>query len=68
MAAVKQGALFLNRRVSLDIRRKFFIMRLVRHLNRLLREIVVVPSLVVLKVKLDGTKDVLTHGTGLDKI
>jgi len=37
----------------MDIWNKFFMMRVVRHWNRLLREIVDVPSLEMLKVRVD---------------
>ncbi|KAK4816623.1 hypothetical protein QYF61_019322 [Mycteria americana] len=41
-------------RFRLDIRKKLFMMRVVKHRNRLLRDIVDAPSLETFKVKLDG--------------
>ena len=38
----------------MDIRKKFFIRKVVRHWHRLLREDVVAPLLEVFKVRLDG--------------
>jgi len=42
-------------RFTLDTRKKFFTMRVMKHWHRLPREAVAAPSLAVFKARLDGT-------------
>ena len=52
---IGQGGMALNhKRATLDIRKTFFTMRVVKHWHRLLREAVAAPSLAVFKARLDG--------------
>jgi len=48
-------------RFRLDIRKKFFSVRVVRHWKRLPRETVDAPSLVVFKARLDGAVSNLVY-------
>jgi len=48
------GCKLKDGRFRLDIRKKFFPMRVVKHWNRLPREAVDAPSLAVCKARLDG--------------
>jgi len=48
------GCKFKEARFRLDIRKKFFTMRVVKHWNRLPREAVAAPSLEVFNARFDG--------------
>ena len=41
-------------KIRLDVRKKFFTQRLLRHWNRLPREVIDVPSVGAFKARLDG--------------
>ncbi|KFR11281.1 hypothetical protein N306_09677, partial [Opisthocomus hoazin] len=48
------GSKLKEGRFRLDIRKKFFTMRVMKHWNGLPREAVVAPSLAVFKARVDG--------------
>jgi len=50
---IGQGVIALEGRIRLDKRKKFFTVRVMRHCNKLPREVVVAPSLTVFKARLD---------------
>ena len=54
-AVTGKGKWFQMKRFRLDMRKKAFMIRVVRHWYRLPREVVDTPSLKTLKVRLDGT-------------
>jgi len=50
-----KGFKLKERRINLDIRKKFFTLWVVRHWHRVPRDVTDVPSLEIVKVSLDGT-------------
>ena len=50
----QRGIVSTERRFRIDIRRKFFTQRVVRHWHRLLRKAVAAPTLKALSIRLDG--------------
>jgi len=66
----RNGPKLKEGRFRLNIRKKFFTMRVVRHWHRLPREAVAAPCLAVLKARLDAeqpgvVEDVPAHGSGV---
>ncbi|KFQ07446.1 hypothetical protein N330_04659, partial [Leptosomus discolor] len=53
------GSKLKEGRFRLDIRKKYFTVKVVRHWNRLPREAVAAPSLAVFKGRLDGALSTL---------